>query len=72
MAVNLCTMPTQHSKLGYFFFSKLTAQLKFPKIQIIYMYIYIYIYIKRPIIAVCYASIAATAFPGSAVIGTKL
>jgi hypothetical protein len=32
------------------------------------MYIYIYIYIKRPIIAVCYASIAAIAFPGSAVI----
>lgn len=67
MAVNFCTMPTQHGKLGYFF-PKLTAQLKFPKIQIIYMYIYIYIYIKRPIIAVCYASIAATAFPGSAVI----
>lgn len=67
MAVNFCTMPTQHGKLGYSF-SKLTAQLKFPKIQIIYMYIYIYIYIKRPIIAVCYASIAATAFPGSAVI----
>jgi hypothetical protein len=69
MAINFCTMPTQHSKPGYFF-PKLTAQLKFPKIQIIYIciYIYIYIYIKRPIIAVCYASIAATAFPGSAVI----
>ena len=37
----------------------------------IYIYIYIerdlFIYIKRPI-AVCYASIAATAFPSSAVI----
>ena len=50
-------------------FPKLTAQLKFTKIQIIYIYIYIdlFIYIKRPI-AVCYASIAATAFPSSAVI----
>ena len=66
MAVNFCTMPTQHSKLGYIF-PKLTAQLKFPK-NSNYIYVYIYIYIKRPIIAVCYASIAATAFPGSAVI----
>ena len=66
MAVNFCTMPTQHGTTGILF-PKLTAQLKFPKIQIIYICIYIYIYIKRPI-AVCYASIAATAFPSSAVI----
>lgn len=70
MAVNFCTMPTQHDTTGILF-PKLTAQLKFPKIQIIYIciciYIYIFIYIKRPI-AVCFASIAATASPGSAVI----
>lgn len=66
MAVNFCTMPTQHSKLGYVF-PKLTAQLVSKKFKL-YICIYIYIYIKRPIIAVCYASIAATAFPGSAVI----
>ena len=68
MAVNFCTMPTQHGTTGILF-PKLTAQLKFPKIQIIYIYIYIdlFIYIKRPI-AVCYASIAATAFTSSAVI----
>ena len=70
MAVNFCIMPTQHGTTGILF-PKLTAQLKFPKIQIIYIYVYIYIdlfiYIKRPI-AVCYASIAATAFPSSAVI----
>lgn len=68
MAVNFCTMPTQHGTTGILF-PKLTAQLKFSKIQIIYIciYIYIFIYIKRSI-AVCYASIAATAFPGSAVI----
>jgi hypothetical protein len=40
----------------------LTAQLKFPKIQIIYTYIYI----KRPIAAVCQAS------RDSAVIRTNL
>jgi hypothetical protein len=68
MAINFCTMPTQHGKPGYFF-PKLTAQLKFPKIQIIYMCMYIFRFIlKRPIIAVCYASIATTAFPGSVVI----
>lgn len=67
MAVNFCTMPTQHSKLGYF--SKVDSTAKVSKnSNYIYVYIYIYIYIKRPIIAVCYASIAATAFPGSAVI----
>ena len=69
MAVNFCTMPTQHGTTGILF-PKLTAQLKFPKIQIIYICIYIYRFIylyKRPI-AVCYASIAATAFPSSAVI----
>ena len=33
----------------------------------VYIYIDLFIYIKRPI-AVCYASIAATAFPSSAVI----
>ena len=70
MAINFCTMPTQHGTFGIVF-PMLTAQLKFPKIQIIYVYMYIYtdlfIYIKRPI-AVCYASIAATAFPSSAVI----
>ena len=60
MAVNFCTMPTQHGTTGILF-PKLTAQPKFLKIQIIF------IYIKRPI-AVCYASIAATAFPSSAVI----
>ena len=32
-----------------------------------YLFIYLFIYIKRPI-AVCYASRAATALPGSAVI----
>lgn len=37
----------------------------------VYIYIYLFIYIKGPI-AVCYASIAATAFPGSAVIWTKV
>jgi hypothetical protein len=77
MAINFYTIPTQDGKLGYFF-PKLTAQIMFTKIQIIYMYIcvcvfvciyiYIYIYIRGPIIAVCYALIAATAFPGSAVI----
>ena len=70
MAVNFCTMPTQYSTTRIPF-PKLTAQPKFPKIQIIYLYIYInidlFIYKKRPI-AVCYASIAATAFPSSAVI----
>ena len=41
MAVNFCTMPTQHGTTGILF-PKLTAQLKFPKIQIIYIYIYVY------------------------------
>jgi hypothetical protein len=43
MAMNFCTMPTQHDKLGYFF-PKLTAQLKFPEIQkhtIICVYLYL-------------------------------
>ena len=65
MAVNFCTMPTQHGTTEIVF-PKLTAQLKFQKFKL-YIYVYIFIYIKRPI-AVCYASIAATAFPGSAVI----
>lgn len=63
MAVNFCTMPTQHGIL----FSKVDSTAKVSK-NSNYICIYIYIYIKRPIIAVCYASIAATAFPGSAVI----
>ena len=63
MVVHLCTMPTQHGTTEILF-PKLTAQLEFPKIQIIYIYIYIYIfklyiyifiyifvYIKRPIAA---------------------
>ena len=54
MAVNFCTMPTQHGKLGYFF-SKADSTVKVSKNYI-------------SIMAVCYASIAATAFPGSAVI----
>lgn len=44
MAVNFCTMPTQHGTTGILF-PKLTAQLKFPKIQIIYICIYIYRFI---------------------------
>ena len=44
MAVNFCTMPTQHGTTGILF-PKLTAQLKFPKIQIIYIWIYIYRFI---------------------------
>ena len=42
--VNFCTMPTQHGTTGILF-PKLTAQLKFPKIQIIYICIYIYRFI---------------------------
>ena len=53
-------------------FSKVDSTAKVSKnSNYIYIYVYIYIdlfiYIKRPI-AVCYASIAATAFPSSAVI----
>ena len=49
MAVKFSTMPAPNVKLGYFF-PKMTAQLKFPKFQIIY--VYVYIYIKRPTLAV--------------------
>ena len=51
-------------------FSKVDSTAKVSKnSNYIYIdiYIYLFIYIKRPI-AVCYASIAATAFPSSAVI----
>lgn len=48
MAVNFCTMPTQHGTTGILF-PKLTAQLKFSKIQIIYICIYIYIYLYKKI-----------------------
>lgn len=45
MAVNFCTMPTQHGKLGYFF-PKLTAQLVSKNSNYIYVYIYLYLYKK--------------------------
>lgn len=49
-------------------FSKVDSTAKVSK-NSNYISVYIYLYfIKRPIIAVCYASTAATAFPGSAVI----
>lgn len=69
MAVNLCTMPT-HTTSGKSpcLCLELTSQLKFPKIQIIY----IYIYIKREPRAIHEASIAATASPASAVTPTEL
>ena len=68
MAVNFCSLPTQHCTTEILF-PKLTAQLKFPKMHIYNMCVYAYvcIFIKRSV-AVCYASIAATAFLGSVVL----
>lgn len=45
MAVNFCTVPTQHSKRGYFF-PKLTAQLVSKNSNYISVYIYLYLYKK--------------------------
>jgi hypothetical protein len=56
MAINFCTMPTQHNKLRY--------KLKFLKFK---LHIYVCLH-KISIIAMCYISVATIAFPGSAVI----
>jgi hypothetical protein len=64
MTIYFCTMPTQHNKLGHVF-SKVDAPVKVSKNS---NYRHSYIHIKRLIIVLCYAFIAATAFPGSGVI----
>lgn len=64
----LISVQCQLNTVNWDTFSKVDSTAKVSKnSNYIYICIYIYIYIKRPI-AVCYASIAATAFPGSAVI----